>query len=90
MNREKAIINFNIIRTDGRRQTVDLEIPLFITANELVIGLNKAYDLGIDTEDIKKCCLKAEYPIALLRGNKLLSEYHVMNGTKITFVEGEK
>ena len=75
MEKERAIINFIICRKDGKMEEVDLEIPLFITANELVVALNSAYHLGIDVNDIKNCYLKAENPIALLRGNKLLSDY---------------
>lgn len=65
----------------------DIEIPLFITANELVIALNEAYDLKIDTKNVKNCFLKAEKPIALLRGNKTLAEFGVRNGTVIYFTE---
>lgn len=84
MNREVAIIIFNIQK---RNFTVDLEVPLNISANELVIALNTAYDLGIDTTNIKNCYLKAENPIALLRGNKMLSEYGIRNGSVINFTE---
>ena len=62
---------------------VDLDIPLDITANELVISLNAAYGLGINTDDIKDCYLKTEDPIALLRGNKLLEDYGIRNGSTI-------
>ncbi len=84
MNREVAIVVFNIAK---RKTSVDLEIPLNISANDLVIALNTAYDLGIDVSDIKKCYLKAENPIALLRGNKTLSEYGIRNGSIINFTE---
>lgn len=84
MNRDVAIIVFNIVK---RQFSVDLEIPLNITANELVVALNTAFELGIDTSNIKNCYLKAENPIALLRGNKTLSEYGVRNGSVITFTE---
>ena len=84
MNRDVAIIVFNIVK---RQFSVDLEIPLNITANELVVALNTAFELGIDTTNIKNCYLKAENPIALLRGNKTLSEYGVRNGSVITFTE---
>lgn len=84
MNRDVAIVIFNIVK---RQFTIDLEIPLDITANELVIALNTAYDLGIDTSNIKNCFLKAENPIALLRGNKTLSEYGIRNGSVINFTE---
>ena len=62
---------------------VDLDIPLDITANELVMSLNVAYGLGINTENIKDCYLKAEDPIALLRGNKHLEDYGIRNGSTI-------
>lgn len=80
----KAIIIFKIQK---RNFQVDLEIPLDISANELVIALNSAYNLGIDVTDVKNCYLKSESPIALLKGNKLLAEYGVRNGTVINFTE---
>lgn len=80
MSDDKAIVILNI---PERNFTVDLEIPLNITAHELVIALNSAYDLQIDVSDVKNCYLKTENPIALLRGNKLLSEFGIRNGTII-------
>lgn len=80
----KAIVIFKIHK---RNFEVDLEVPLDISANELVIGLNTAYNLDIDVSDVKNCYLKAENPIALLKGNKLLSEFGVRNGTVINFTE---
>ncbi len=80
----RAIIIFKILK---RQFEVDLEIPLDISANELVNALNTAYDLGIDVSDVKNCYLKSESPIALLKGNKLLSEYGIRNGTIIIFTE---
>ena len=66
---------------------MDLEIPLNISANELVIALNTAYELGIDTSDIKSCYLKAERPIVLLKGNKTLAEFGIRNGSVINFTK---
>lgn len=82
MNQETVIIILEIVK---QKRTVDLEVPLNITANELVTALNTAYALGINTDDIKNCYLKAEYPIALLRGNRTLEEFGVRNGTVIRF-----
>ncbi len=79
-----AIIIFRILKKNFE---VDLEVPLDISANELVNALNTAFDLGIDVSDVKNCYLKAESPIALLKGNKLLGEFGVRNGTIITFTE---
>ena len=84
MEQETAIIILDLIK---RVQSVDLEVPLYITANELVLALNTAYDLGINTDDIKNCYLKAERPIALLRGNRTLAEFGVRNGTRIHFAD---
>lgn len=84
MDKETAIVIFNVVK---RNFSVDLEIPLSITANDLVIALNEAYQLGIDTSDIKNCFLKAERPIALLKGNKTLAEFGIRNGSVISCTE---
>jgi uncharacterized ubiquitin-like protein YukD len=84
MAKETAIIIFNIVK---RKFTTDLEIPLDISANELVVALNAAYELNIDTSDIKNCYLKAENPIALLRGDKTLAEFGLRNGSIINYTE---
>ena len=64
---------------------VDLEVPLYITARELVIGLNEAYELDIDINDIKKCYLKVDNPVMLLRGNMLLRDAGIRNGSVISY-----
>ncbi len=82
MGKETVIIILDLVK---RKKTVDLEVPLNITANELVNALNTAYGLGINTNDIKNCYLKSERPIALLRGNRTLEEFGVRDGTVIRF-----
>lgn len=84
MHEEKAIITLNIVK---RGMSVDLEVPLSITANELVTALNTAYELNIDITDMKNCYLKAEKPIILLRGNKTLGEFGLRNGSVINYTE---
>lgn len=84
MDKETAIIIFNIKK---RNFTVDLEVPLDISANDLVNALNSAYELGIDTSDIKNCYLKSESPITLLKGNKTLAEFGLRNGSVINYTE---
>lgn len=84
MDKDTAIIILNITK---RQFTVDLEVPLDISANDLVNALNTAYGLGIDTTDIKNCYLKSENPIALLKGNKTLAEFGLRNGSVINFTE---
>ena len=46
MDKNRAVVSFEMIR---RRQRKDIDIPLDITAKELVTALNSAYELGIDT-----------------------------------------
>lgn len=82
MNKDNVIVIFKIIK---KNIVVDLEIPLWITANDLISALNDAYNLGIDISDIKNCFLIAENPIALLKGNKTLKEYGIRNGSFIIY-----
>lgn len=84
MDKETAVVVFNATK---RNIFVDLEIPLFISANDLVIALNEAFDLKIDTSDIKNCYFKSERPIALLKGNKTLSDFGIRNGSVIYYTE---
>lgn len=77
-----------IIFKNHRKNTeLDLDIPLDISANDLVFALNSAYNLEIDVTDVTNCYLKAENPIVLLKGNKTLAEFGVRNGTVINFTE---
>ena len=62
-------------------------IPLNITANDLIIALNSAYQLGISTDSIQECFLRCENPIALLRGNRTLETFGVRNGSVLYITE---
>ena len=68
-----------------RNESVDLEIPTGITARELVLGLNEAFGLGIDTSYVKKCYMQSENPIALIKGNKLISDIGLRDGSSIYY-----
>ena len=81
MYHNSAIIIFEIT---GRNLTADLEVPLFISAHELVLALNEAYDLGIDISDMRNCFLKARNPMALLKGSKSLQEFGIRNGSIVS------
>ena len=70
-----------------RNDSYDIEVPLYITANELFIGLNAAFDLGRKTDNVAENYLKSENPFALLRGNKTLLEYGIHDGTIINYTE---
>lgn len=84
MKTDTAIVILKLIM---KNQSIDLEVPLYITANELVTALNTAYELNIDLSDIKNCYLKAENPIALLRGNKTLADFGIRDGSIILYTE---
>lgn len=71
------------VKIPKRQIEEDLEIPAFITANDLVIALNTIYDLGIDVGNIADCYLRAENPIALLKGNRTLEEFGLYHGSQI-------
>lgn len=79
-----VIVRFVMLKKNSE---ADIDIPLNISANDLVVALNSAYELGIDTSDVKKCYLKSENPIALLRGNKELKEFGLRNGTIIYYTD---
>ena len=80
--KDSAVIIFSL-RGKNKETAIDLEVPLDISANELVVALTNAYQLNIDTEDIKQCYLRCERPIALLRGDRTLREFGIRNGTII-------
>lgn len=77
---EKAVVIFKRNYTD---KGVDIEIPLTISVNELIFGLNEAFKLGLDIGNPAECYMKARNPIALLRGEKTLLDYGIRNGSII-------
>ena len=66
---EKAIVS---VRIFPRKQSYDIEIPLDISANDLVLALNQAFHLEIDTDNILNCYLK---------------DYGIRNGSIINITE---
>lgn len=82
--KDKVIVIFDNARD---KNVVDIEIPLDITAKEMIAGLNQAYALGINTESLQECHMQSENPIALLRGNKTMQEFGIRDGSIIHFTE---
>lgn len=80
--KNNIIVLFERSKTGER---IDIEVPLKITANELLVALNRGLHLGIDLTDVSQCYLTTENPIALLKGDVLLEEFGVHEGTKICF-----
>ncbi len=80
--KDKIIVEFVKTKTG---ESMDIEIPVTITANELIYALNKALHLGISMEDVSQGYLITENPIVLLKGDLLLEEYGLHDGTRIYF-----
>lgn len=81
---ENIVVVLNLTKIN---KSIDIEIPLDITARELIVGLNTAYELNIDTDDIKNCFLKIDNPPMLLRGNMVLRDTGIRNGSIINYTE---
>lgn len=77
-----VIIIFNHKKTN---RSLDIEVPLDISANELIYGLNSGLKLGINMANVAECYLCTEEPRTLLRGDKLLEDFGLRNGTIINF-----
>ncbi len=80
--------NIIVLFKNGRDRTeIDLEIPGNLTANEFIYGLNESFHLGINMNKFSQCYLRADYPKALIRGEKTLDELGIRDGTIIYFDE---
>lgn len=75
-------------RKTGER--FDIEVPKQITANELVIALNEGFGLGMDISNAANSFLRAENPIALIKGETVLEDYQLHDGTIIWYGENIK
>lgn len=64
-----------------KNESFDIEVPLDITAEELLNGLNTGLRLGLNLSDPTQSYLISENPIALIKGNTLLKEFHLHDGT---------
>ncbi len=79
---EKAII---IFKNDKTGQSIDLETPVNITANEFIYGISQAFGLNIDMNNPDECFLRMENPIGLLRGDTKLNEFGIRNGSIVSY-----
>ena len=82
MENDYVRVIFNLA---DRNEKHDLDIPLNISAYELMVSLNSAFELGVDVSNVRNCFLSAERPIALLRGELTLRELGIREGSLITY-----
>ncbi len=80
--REKIMIVF---QRNDTGEVMDLEIPTNISIAELIFGLNMGLGLGIDMNNPAQCFFRSENPVALLKGEGLVEEYKLHDGSKIIF-----
>lgn len=80
--KERIIVQFERQKTG---ELFDLEIPMNITANELLYALNAGLELGVNLDHVAENYLIAENPVALLRGDMLLQSFGLHDGSKICF-----
>ena len=74
-----AIVTVRLMHVN---QSYDLEVPLDISAGELCQALFEMY-MPDKREGVAQHYLRAERPIALLRGERTLREFGVRDGTQI-------
>ena len=82
MSANKAIITVNLL-PGGEHH--DLEVPLDISASELCSALFQKY-VPEQFGDMQRYYLRAERPIALLRGERTLRECGLRDGSVINLV----
>ena len=68
-----------------RQRVVDLQIPLYISCDELVYALKKAYDLPIDLSDVTQIYMRSENPVGFIAGRETLESIGITHGTQIFF-----
>ena len=81
---DRAVVQVNFVAAGVQR---DIDLPLDITAGELLMGLNEAYGLGLSIEDPLRCHVKAENPTVLMHGKKTLGQYGIRNGSVINITD---
>jgi hypothetical protein len=82
MDQNKAIITVHLHKIG---ESHDLEVPLDISASELCDALFEKY-APERHGDMRQYSLKAERPIALLRGERALREYGLRDGSVINIM----
>lgn len=73
--------------TSEKQQITDLAVPLDLSAAEFLKILNQVYRLGINLSEEAGCYLRAEEPLALLRGDVTLEHAGIHTGSFICLPE---
>ena len=79
---DTAVIDFI---NENTGECVEIEVPLSITANDLINALNSVYDLGLNKEDYSNYYMCMENPTVFFRGERTLEELGLRNGSRIIY-----
>lgn len=74
-----------VVVHDITGQVYDMEIPLDITAADLIAGLHA----GLKHPGPCPASMRSDNPIAFLTGDRLLSGYGLRDGSNLYFYDGE-
>ena len=74
-----------IIMFQYNGKTADVEIPTDITADELIHGLNRGFNLGIDVDAYERIHMRSDNPIALIKGDISIEDLGLRNGSSVYF-----
>jgi len=81
---KRAVVMLNLI---ARNEVFEIDVPLDLSASELMGGLNKAYKLNMTADEVADCYVKAENPVVLMHGKKTLEEYGIVTGSVLNITE---
>lgn len=80
--KKTAVVILQIVSASTKRVVEkDLEVPMDIAAERLIMAIANAYNLGNSTT-----YLTCENPIAFIQGNNTLADYGVHDGSIIRYV----
>ena len=79
---EFCMVEFHDTQT-GRSS--DLQLPMNLSGNDLVVALATAYKLPINVNNPEELYLRTEDPISLIEGDATLEQLGLSNGTRIYF-----
>lgn len=81
MLEEESMDHITLIVHDITGCTYDVEAPLDITAEELIVGLHK----GLNHYGQVPKAIRSENPTSFLIGDRLLSSYGLRDGSNLYF-----
>ena len=70
-----------VIVHDGTDKVYDIEVPLDISARELIVALHSA----LHHAGACPAAIRCENPIAFLAGDRLLGQFNLRDGSNIYF-----